>query len=244
MVSRTGTDVSDLEARIARVRQRIAESAARTGRRPDAVTIVAVTKGVEPERITDAIALGVTDLGESRVQEAAQKVAALVVRSNLPPLRWHLVGHLQRNKARQAAALFSLIHSVDSERLATELGARRGAGASIDILLQVNVSGEPQKFGVAPGQVPAVLREVVGLPGLRVVGLMTIAPQTDDPETVRPIFRRLRELRDELRSSGIAGEEFTHLSMGMTDDFEIAVEEGATMVRIGRAIFGERTQHV
>lgn len=233
---------SDISANVTRLRERIAESAARAGRRPDAVTIVAVTKGVEPERIADAIAAGITDLGENRVQEAAPKIAALVGRSDRSRLRWHLVGHLQRNKVRQAAALFSVIHSVDSERLTAELSARisAGAGRSIDILLQVNVSGEPQKFGVTPRETPAVLREVVGLPGLRVVGLMTIAPQADDPERVRPVFRRLRELHDAVRASGIVDDEFAHLSMGMSDDFEVAVEEGATMVRVGRAIFGSR----
>ena len=237
-----GDGVSDLAGNIGRVRERVAEAAARSGRRPEAVTIVAVTKGVEPERIAEAVAAGISDLGENRVQEAAAKVAAVSGWNGLPAVRWHMVGHLQRNKVRQAASLFSVIHSVDSEHLAADLSARTHSGPhpSIDILLQVNVAGEAHKFGVAPRQAASILREIAGLSGLRVVGLMTIAPQTDDQETVRPIFRRLRELGDELRSSGIAGEEFTHLSMGMTDDFDVAVEEGATMVRIGRAIFGER----
>jgi len=182
--------------------------------------------------VGEALATGITDFGESRIQEAETKVAAF------PHLRWHMVGHLQRNKVRQAVRIFSVIQSVDSERLAVELSARADGQRAIDILLQVNVAGESQKFGVALREVPAILREVAGMPGLRVIGLMTIAPQVADPETVRPVFRSLRELRDSVRASGIVGDEFIHLSMGMTDDFEVAIEEGATMVRIGRAIFG------
>lgn len=223
-------------ANIARVREQIAAAARRVERRAEDVTLVAVTKSVEPKDIAEALAAGVTDFGESRVQEAEPKAAAL------PAIHWHLVGHLQRNKVRQAVKIFSVIHSVDSERVAADISdrVRTGGQGLIEILLQVNLSGEPQKFGITPHDAAGVLREIAGLPGLRVTGLMTIAPQADDPETVRPIFRRMRELRDELRASGIAGEEFVHLSMGMTDDFEVAVEEGATMVRIGRAIFGER----
>lgn len=228
--------------RIDQVRGRITAAAVRSGRRDDEITLVAITKGVRLERVAESTRLGVTDLGESRVQEAGPKIAALAARVDLPRLRWHLVGHLQRNKVRQAASLFSVIHSVDSESLAADLSARTKSAshASVDILLQVNIAAEPRKFGVSVHAAPAVLREIVGLPGLRVVGLMTIAPQTDNPETVRPVFRRLRELHEAVRASGIVDDEFAHLSMGMSDDFEVAVEEGATMVRVGRAIFGSR----
>lgn len=216
------------------MRERISAAAGRAGKRIEDVTLVAVSKGVDIDDIAAAVAAGITDFGESRVQEAEPKAA------RLPHLRWHMLGHLQRNKVRQAVRLFSVIQSVDSERLAAELSAHATAQHSIDILLQVNVTGESQKSGIDPRDAPAILREIAGMPGLRVVGLMTIAPQSDDPETVRPVFRRLRELRDEVRTSGIVGREFVHLSMGMTDDFEVAIEEGATMVRVGRAIFGER----
>jgi len=216
------------------VREQIAAAAGRAGKRTEDVTLVAVSKGVNIDDIAAAAAAGITDFGESRAQEAEPKAA------RLPHVRWHMVGHLQGNKVRQAARIFSVIQSVDSERLAAELSVRAAAHGSIDILLQVNVAGESQKFGVDPRDAPSILREVAGMPGLRVIGLMTIAPLTDNPETVRPVFRRLRELRDSIRASGIVGDEFDHLSMGMTDDFEVAIEEGATMVRIGRAIFGGR----
>lgn len=233
--------VADVTANVAHVRERIAAAAGRSGRRPEEITLVAVAKGVGLSRIQEAVACGVTDLGENRVQEATPKVTALgrgVVRPGPPQLRWHMVGHLQRNKVRQAVSIFDAVHSVDSERLATELSQR--AHRSLDVLLQVNVAGEPRKFGVSPEAAARVLRGIVGLPNLRIIGLMTIAPQVDDPEKVRPIFRRLRLLRDEFERQRIAGLTLAELSMGMTDDFEVAIEEGATMVRIGRAVFGKR----
>lgn len=224
----------DIATRIAHVQDRIAAAATRATRQADGVTLVAVTKGWSLDEIREAWTAGVTEFGESRIQEAEPKITAL------PRLHWHLVGHLQRNKARRAVSLFSVIHSVDSERLAADLSARMTAQRPIDVLLQVNIAGDQRKFGIPPRSTPAMVRAVNGMSGLRIIGLMTIAPQTDNPETVRPVFRRLRDLRDEIRASGIAGDEFEHLSMGMTDDFEVAIEEGATMVRIGRAIFGER----
>lgn len=221
--------MSDVASALARVRERIAAAAARAGRRPEEITLVAVTKGVDLARIREAVAAGVTDLGESRVQEAAGKVAALRAQA-----RWHLVGHLQRNKAGLAAGLFSVIHSVDSLRLAEDLSRR--APQPLEILLQVNVTGERQKSGVSAESLAALARGTATLPQLRVVGLMTIPPLHPDPEHARPVFRRLRELRDELAK--VVGTGLPHLSMGMSDDLEVAVEEGATMVRIGRAIFG------
>ncbi|MDQ7819806.1 MAG: YggS family pyridoxal phosphate-dependent enzyme [Armatimonadota bacterium] len=224
--------VSELAARIARVRERIARAALRSGRQPEDVTLVAVTKGVDPARILEAAACGITDVGENRVQEAAAKIQALG--EVAARLRWHLVGHLQRNKARQAAQLFALIHSVDRLALGEELSRR--TRRPLEVLVQVNVAGEPQKFGVAPADAAELVRALSRLPGLRVVGLMTIAPVADDPEAVRPVFARLRELRDDLARRGVA--DLPHLSMGMSQDFDVAVEEGATMVRIGRALFG------
>jgi len=231
--------VSDVAANVARVRERIAAAARRSGRRAEDVTLVAITKGVGPSQVLAAAAGGVTDVGESRVQEAVPKIAALRATPLAPPLRWHLVGHLQRNKARPAAQVFSVVHSVDGADLARALSRRIVAppGRILDVLIQVNVAGERQKFGIAPEALPALLRELSRLPGLQVIGLMTIAPQADDPQTVRPVFSRLRGLRDDLARLGVAPV-LVHLSMGMSDDFDVAVEEGATMVRVGRAIFG------
>lgn len=228
MSAEPSPETTNVAAAVARVRERLAAAAARAGRRPEEVTLVAVTKGVALVRIREAVAAGVTDLGESRVQEAAPKIAALRTGA-----RWHLVGHLQRNKAGLAAGLFSVIHSLDSVRLAEALS--RHAPQPLELLLQVNVAREPQKFGVPPEALASVLRSTAQLPHIRIVGLMTIAPLTSDPERARPVFRRLRTLRDE--AARVLGTALPHLSMGMTDDFEVAVEEGATMVRIGRAVF-------
>lgn len=224
---------TDVAANVALLRGRIAAAATRSGRRPEDVALVAVTKGVGTERIQAAVSAGVHDLGENRVQEAASKIEIL----GRGP-RWHMVGHLQRNKAGQAEALFDVIHSVDGTGILRELNRR--PHRPIDVLLQVNIGGEPQKHGVAPDDVLGLAREAAQLPGVRVVGLMTIAPMAANPETVRPVFRQLRGLRDELNRRAVSDAPLVHLSMGMTDDFEVAVEEGATMVRIGRGIFGER----
>lgn len=225
--------VTDVAGNLAQVWERIGAAAARSGRRPAEVTLVAVTKGVDGVRIRTAIAWGVRDLGESRVQEAASKIEALG-----QIVRWHMIGHLQRNKARQAAALFDVIHSLDNPRLASDLTRR--AGRILDVLLQVNLSGAPRQFGIAPDELGMLANAVTALPHLRVIGLMTIAPQPPTPQTARPVFRRLRELRDALNARSAFVEPLRHLSMGMSDDFDVAVEEGATLVRIGRAIFGPR----
>ncbi|HEY3249111.1 MAG TPA: YggS family pyridoxal phosphate-dependent enzyme, partial [bacterium] len=222
-------DRDQIETALAHLRDRIASAAVRSGRHPEDIVLVAVTKGVDADRIRAAIAAGITDLGENRVQEAALKIEAIGRRA----VHWHLVGHLQRNKVREAVGLFDVIHSVDRVRLAADLS--RLASMPIEILLQVNVSGERQKSGFSPDDLPSAIRQIAALPGLNVTGLMTIAPMMDDPETVRPIFRRLRDLRDRLNALGIPGLQLRYLSMGMSDDFEVAVEEGATIVRIGRA---------
>jgi pyridoxal phosphate enzyme (YggS family) len=194
---------------------------------PESVTLVAVTKTVPPERVDAAFHAGIRVFGESKIQEAKAKIPLVSSRA-----RWHFIGHLQSNKARDAVELFELIHSVDSVKLAAELDkwAER-AGKTQPILLEVNVSGETSKFGVKPEDLPATLAQVQQFPRLEVRGLMTIPPVGQDP---RPYFRRLRELRDQ---TGLR-----ELSMGMSQDYEIAIEEGATLVRIGTAIFGERNK--
>ena len=212
--------------RVAHVRQRIERAAERAGRSPADVTIVAVSKGFPPSAIDEAMVAGIADIGENRVQEAAAKIAAL----RGLPVTWHLVGHLQTNKAKTALELFDIIHSVDSLHLAEVLSHR--AQRPLPVLLEVSVTGEASKFGFPPNEVAAAAEAIARLPRLDLRGLMTVAPFISDPETVRPVFRELRRLRDAL---GLA-----ELSMGMTDDFEVAIEEGATLVRIGRAIFGER----
>ena len=215
---------------LARVRERMAAACRQAGRSPDEVTLVGVSKGMPASRVAEAHAAGLQDVGENRVQEAAAKIEALAAQGVRP--RWHLVGHLQTNKAKTVTGLFAILHSVDSFRLAQALSRR--AREPLPILLEVNVAQEASKFGFTPQEVASALRSIVDLPNLDVRGLMTIAPQTDQPESVRPVFQRLRELRDELG--------LRELSMGMTNDFEVAIEEGATMVRVGRAIFGERAK--
>ncbi len=200
----------------------------RSHRSPDEVTLVAVTKGVPPEMMRNAYECGIRHFGENRVQEATAKMMQLF--DLRPEITWHMVGHLQSNKAKKAVELFDIIHSIDSLRLAEVLDGR--AEKPVRVLLQVNVSGEADKSGFSVAEVAAVLGYISCLTNIKVIGLMTIAPLCADPEEVRPVFRRMRELRDELG--------LKHLSMGMSDDFEVAIEEGATMVRIGRAIFGER----
>jgi pyridoxal phosphate enzyme (YggS family) len=223
--------VNEVAHNVERIRERIRTAALHSGRQPEDVTLVAVSKAIEPERIEAAIAVGQTLFGESKVQEARAKIPILSQRA-----RWHLVGHLQTNKAREGVALFTLIHSVHSIKLAVELNKHAERSGKVQaILLEVNTSGEASKFGLKPEEVSAALSEINKLSRVEVQGLMTIAPFFDDAEKMRPSFRRLRELRDE---TGLR-----ELSMGMTHDFETAIEEGATMVRIGTAIFGERRRH-
>ena len=241
--------VRAIGANVAAIRERIAIAARRAGRDPTDVTLVAVTKTHPPDVIEAAVAAGLVDLGENRVQEAAEKVDLVPGRDRL---RWHLIGHLQRNKARKAVAIFDMIHSVDSVRLAEVLQRHLAAdqpGRRLPILLQVNIAGEAQKEGFdltggatnveALGQLHADVAAILGFDRLDLRGLMTIAPYVEDVEQARPVFRALRELRDEL-ALRFPGASWTELSMGMTGDFEVAVEEGATLVRVGRAIFGER----
>ena len=214
--------------RIADVRARIRAACDRAGRTPADVTLVAVSKTHDARTVEVVYRAGVTDFGENRIQEATPKILELRERSVTPT--WHLVGHLQRNKAGAAVRMFDLIHSVDSERLAREIASR--TEDSVRVLLEVNVSGEATKHGVAPDEAAALAERLGAMHHVDLVGLMTVAPQVAEPGLARPFFRQLRELRDAIG--------LTHLSMGMTDDFEVAIEEGATIVRIGRAIFGAR----
>ncbi len=218
----------DIEQNLRELERRIARAAQRSGWSPAEITIVAVTKEVEVEAIEAALKAGIRHIGENRVQEARGKMERLST-LELRPI-WHMVGHLQTNKVKTAVDIFDIIHSIDSVRLAQAVSQR--AQSTIPVLLQVNVSGEGTKSGFSVAELSQAVGEIARLPWLEVKGLMTIAPMVADAEEVRPIFRKLRQLRDELG--------LEHLSMGMTDDFEVAVEEGATMVRIGRAIFGER----
>jgi pyridoxal phosphate enzyme (YggS family) len=220
---------------LAVVRTRIARACQRAGRNPGAVRVVAVTKGFPVEVARAAFQAGLEELGENYVQEAREKVRAV------PEATWHFVGHLQRNKARETVRLFRWIHSLDSVELVAELSRRAVQhGRTVDVLIQVNVAAEPQKHGAAPDDAPRIAEEAARLPGLRLQGLMTIAPLSPDPEAVRWVFRELRVLRDRIQLQ--LGTALPELSMGMTDDFEVAVEEGATLVRIGRALFGERSR--
>ena len=220
-----------------RVRERLETASRRARRDPGGITLIGITKTMTVERIREAVAAGLTHLGENRVQEADGKIPLLGGAS--AGLTWHLVGHLQSNKSRKAVELFDCIHSVDSSRLARMLSSEAAARAARrDILIQVDLGGEPTKFGLEPGLLDELIKEAVSLPMLRVRGLMTIPPMFEDPEGSRPFFRRLRELRDRLAQSGC---DLPDLSMGMTNDFEVAIEEGATMVRVGRAIFGARS---
>ncbi|MGD8895184.1 MAG: YggS family pyridoxal phosphate-dependent enzyme [Acidobacteriota bacterium] len=228
-----------IEDRVAAVRQRIARAAERASRLPEEVTLVAVSKTWPAEAVRAAFAAGVRHFGENRVQEADAKIAVLT-ELRAGGLRWHLVGHLQSNKARKAAALFDMIQSVHSVELAERL-ARAGAelGRTLRVLVQVDLAGEAGKSGLAESAVEGALRRMRDLDGLRVEGLMVLPPYLDDPEEVRPYFARLRGLRDRVVAAGLL--DGTELSMGMSHDFETAVEEGATIVRVGTAIFGERT---
>jgi PLP dependent protein len=238
------TDQTELSRARARILERVAEAATRAGRDPSAVEIVAVTKTVAAARIIAAVAAGFTTLGENRVQERAAKVAAIEgvstdAAGEAP--RWHLVGPLQSNKARRAVELFDLIETVDSLDLAARLSRLAGEirpGSSLHVLLQVNVDDDTAKSGFDPAGLARDLPAILDLPGLAIDGLMTVGRLVDAPELARPTFVALRSLSERLRAghAGLGG----YLSMGMSEDFEVAVEEGATLVRIGRAIFGER----
>lgn len=218
------------------VQDRMARAAERAGRRVEEVTLVAVSKTRTVAEVEEALRAGVEVLGENRVQEAEEKCRAVSL-----PARWHLVGHLQTNKARKAVEIFDLIHSVDSLRLAQEIDRRAGqVGRVADVLVQVNTSGEGSKSGVGPEGALDLIGAMSGLKAVRVQGLMTIGALGAEGDRARPFFIRLREVRDRVAAAQIPGVSMRHLSMGMTGDFEAAIEEGATLVRVGTAIFGAR----
>ena len=219
-----------------RVRDRIEHVCSRVDRSPEEVTLVAVTKTVEPERIQEAVDAGAVVLGENRVQEAEAKIGAVT-----GDITWHMVGHLQRNKARKAVEMFDIIQSVDSLRLARELDKRVGeTGHNVSILVEVNTSGEQTKYGAPPEGALDLVGEISELSNLKLLGLMTIGAFTDDENAIRKCFTTLRGLAEDVRRAGIPKVEMRYLSMGMTSDFEPAIEEGSNMVRIGTAIFGPR----
>ena len=220
------------------IQQRIAAACARSGREPASVTLLAVSKGMPPEVVREAADCGLTLFGESKVQEAKGKIPMCPGR-----LRWQMIGHLQSNKCRDAVHLFEMIQSVDSLELAQEINKWSDKQArTMPILLEVNLAGESTKFGFKPEQVLAELEAINALPKIEVHGLMTIAPWTPEPEKVRPIFRQLRELKTQCEEK--LGAPLPHLSMGMSGDFEVAIEEGATIVRVGTLLFGARPKAV
>jgi pyridoxal phosphate enzyme (YggS family) len=227
-------DAVPVADRLEAVRGRIEDAAARVNRDPLDILLIAVTKGVSADRVDEAIAAGIEDVGENRIQEAAEKQDEV-----RQAARWHLIGHLQTNKAARAAALFDFVHSVDSRRIANALATNRPPGLDpIGVLLEVELTGLPTRFGVQEGDVEGVVQELVNVPHIHLMGLMTIAPFSEDPEDARLTFTRLRHVRDHMEH--VTGWALPELSMGMSNDFEVAIEEGATMVRVGRAIFGDR----
>lgn len=224
----------DLAANLNQIRQRIAAACERTGRDPASVALLAVTKTHPPETVAEAARLGLTLFGENKVQEAKAKIPLSPGR-----LHWHMIGHLQTNKCRDTVELFEMVQSVDSLHLAEELNKRaEQTGKTLPILLEVNIVGEASKFGYPPERLLAQLDQLNALPRLEIHGLMTLPPWSPLAEKTRPVFRKLRELKNECEQ--LLGAPLPHLSMGMSGDFEVAIEEGATMVRIGTALFGER----
>jgi len=221
---------------IEKLRLKIEDAAQKSGRSPEDIQIVAVTKTVQPETIQVAVDCGIKILGENRVQEAQKKVG--LVKGDVS---WHMIGHLQKNKVKYAVKLFSMIQSVDSYELAVEIDKRAGMlGKVMDVLIQVNIGREKTKFGAEYEETPELIKRISTLEHVRIKGLMAIAPFREDPEDVRPFFRKMRELFLEIKSKNIKNVDMSFLSMGMTHDFHIAIEEGANMIRIGTGIFGPR----
>ena len=227
---------TQIAGNIAAIKQRINAAASRCERDPASIQLMAVSKTVEPARIREALEAGITLFGENYVQEAREKIPAIG-----QAVSWHMIGHLQTNKVKYVVNLFNWIHSVDRLELAQELDKRaRQNNRKLNVLIEVNVSGETSKSGAEPSRVLELARQISTLPHLQVRGLMTMPPYSDHPETSRPYFRSLSKLRDEIKATAISNIRLDDLSMGMTDDFEVAIEEGATIIRVGRAIFGER----
>ena len=227
---------TDISSNVSLIRQRMEVACSRCGRDPRSVRLMAVSKTVAPERIRQALDAGVTLLGENYVQEAREKIPAIG-----HVAEWHMIGHLQTNKVKYVVNLFDWIHSVDRLELARELDKRAGQNnRRLNVLIEVNVSGEESKSGIEATQALELVRQVSLLPHINLCGLMTMPPYSDNPENSRPYFQALRKLRDDISAANIPGIRMDELSMGMTDDFEVAIEEGATIIRVGRAIFGNR----
>ncbi len=237
------SDASEVADRLASVRARIAAAAGSAGRSAHDVCLVGVSKRQSPAKIVAALRAGLRDLGENYVQEAVTKIPTVLasLRDDEPRPRWHFIGQLQRNKARDVARLFDCVSCIDREKLAAELDRRAGIEQRrLEVLLQVNLSGEAHKGGIEAGKIRGLLASSQRWPQLRMIGLMTLPAVEVDPAANRPVFAQLRELRDTLRSEP-GGEHLRELSMGMSGDFEVAIEEGATIVRVGTAIFGQRS---
>jgi len=229
---------SEIPQRLARIRERIADAAGRAGRSPGDVRLIAVSKTHPIDAVRAAADAGQLDFGENKVQEALQKIA----QSTDNRLRWHLIGHLQSNKAKKAAAAVHAIHSIDGVDLLRKVDqAAVAAARTVEVLVQVDLALEDTKFGAPEDDVPGIFEEAAGCTAARIVGLMLLPPLAENPEDARPWFRRLREVRDGLVDRGAAADRLRELSMGMSHDFEVAIAEGATMVRVGTAIFGERS---
>jgi PLP dependent protein len=236
--NRATTTLEELRERLDRVLEKIAKSALRSGRSPEEIRLIAVSKTHPTEILRLAIAAGVRDLGENRVQEAEGKIKEL----RDSQVRWHMIGHLQSNKARRVVQLFDVVHSLDSSDLAERLNriCEEEERTVLPVLIEVKLGEEETKTGIREEELPALLETIKRCSRLKLKGLMTVPPYFEDRELVRPFFRRLRELRDNLRDRGLFDSKVGELSMGMSHDFQVAIEEGATMVRVGTAIFGER----
>ncbi|MDX1683297.1 MAG: YggS family pyridoxal phosphate-dependent enzyme [Phycisphaeraceae bacterium] len=229
--------MSELRDNYEQVKERIADAASRSGRDPSSVMLVAVTKYASDKQVRELLGLGHRDLGENRVKQLSERVKEMSVDTPDEPIRWHMVGHLQRNKVKSLLGKVRLIHSVDTLKLAEQIH-RDADGEPVDVLVQVNPSGEASKSGLMPPAVPHVIEQMHTLGNLRIRGLMTMAPHAADPEMTRPVFAQTSDLFHECRDNQVAGDQFNILSMGMTNDFEVAIEEGANLVRIGSALFG------
>lgn len=228
-----------IDKNILKVKERISSICYKVNRDPNSITIVAVSKGKNIEQIKEVVCAGITNIGENRVQEALIKYNELrTTNYDFRAVRWHMVGHLQTNKVKETIRIFDLIHSVDSLHLASEINKRSGViNKSQDILIQVNCSYETTKFGLKPNEVVEVIKKLSEFKNIDIKGLMTIAPLVDNPQKTRPYFRMLKDLRDKINELSVVSGQLSVLSMGMTDDFEIAIEEGSNMVRLGRVIF-------
>ena len=230
-----------IKENIHRINAQILRVCSKINRNPEEISIVAVSKERSPQEIKEVILVGIADIGENRVQEAVAKYIELRPNTyDLRPIKWHMIGHLQTNKVKEAVKIFDLIQSVDSLHLAVEIDKQAVKIDKVqDILIEIKTSTEAAKFGLKPNEAVEVIKEIAGLKNINIKGLMTVAPLVDNPEKARPYFKMLKEFRDEIMRYSVLDTPYPILSMGMTDDFEVAIEEGSNMVRLGRAIFGE-----